>query len=349
MKWWPDVCLPGDMVRVRIGAVKHYGVFISENEIIQFGPPPVSLGAIDNRDICVCAATAEEFSCGNIIEKAVLDRGESRRRLPLDKTVEIARSRLGEKGYSLLHNNCEHFAYECVFGEKRSVQEEEARERWNNRAILDIYIAKLPEDILIKPVSCAEREKEIQRTHNSELKKARFFDWQVLMYAANRSFGLNGEKLTYKKSSNGRWSCDQFFFSLTHTEGAVAVAVSNGKVGIDMENISAFNKKSYSDAASVSRLLRRISTQREENSAADNDFITLWLKKESIFKCCGERFSPREIESSDHKTEVYTLVNYPELRFSVCGEKAENARVFLYENGSARLINSEVVKNGSDQ
>ena len=42
MRWTPDECRPGDIVRVKLGAIYHYGVFVSEDEVVQFGEPPVS-------------------------------------------------------------------------------------------------------------------------------------------------------------------------------------------------------------------------------------------------------------------------------------------------------------------
>lgn len=347
MKWWPEICAPGDMVRVSIGSVKHYGIFVSENEIIQFGPPPVSLKIMNSGDICVCSATAEEFSCGNIIERAVLDKSESKKRLPPEKTVEIARSRLGEKGYSLLHNNCEHFAYECVFGEKRSSQEDEARARWKNRPILDVYIAPLPEEINITPVACEAREAEIRNTNNEELRAARFYDWQVLSYAANRSFGLREEEISFRKASDGKWSCDKFFFSLSHTKGAVAVAVSNGKVGIDLENVAEYERKPISRGKLRRNMFRRICTEKEAQLADEKDFLPLWLKKESIFKCFGDSASPLKEETADRPAEVFGLKKYPDFLFCVCGEKLRNARFYLYENNAACAVNSEIVKSES--
>ena len=39
-----------------------------------------------------------------------------------EKTVERARSKLGQKGYNILTNNCEHFAIWCKTGEEESSQ-----------------------------------------------------------------------------------------------------------------------------------------------------------------------------------------------------------------------------------
>lgn len=131
MRFWPSQCRPGDMIRVRIGSIWHYGIYVSDSEVIQFGFPPRE-GAERADIITVCATDMDAFSGGSIVERAELGPIERLKRFPPDKTVALARSRLGEGGYDLLHNNCEHFVFECVFGVKRSMQEEEARKRWND-------------------------------------------------------------------------------------------------------------------------------------------------------------------------------------------------------------------------
>ncbi len=42
MRWEPTACQAGDMVRIRLGSVYHYGIFVSEDEVIQFGLPPTA-------------------------------------------------------------------------------------------------------------------------------------------------------------------------------------------------------------------------------------------------------------------------------------------------------------------
>ena len=132
MKWAPADCKSGDMIRISLGSFYHYGVFVSEDEVIQFGYPPLPEFREKNENITVGAVDIDEFSSGKIVEVAVLDRREKKRRIPPEKTVEIARSRIGEGGYNILHNNCEHFAYECVFGISKSTQEEYIRSMWQS-------------------------------------------------------------------------------------------------------------------------------------------------------------------------------------------------------------------------
>ena len=130
MKWWPRECAPGDMIRVRIGSVYHYGVFVSEDEVIQFGLPPVDLREHLNRENLVVATDIETFSCGNIVETAEPDRREARTRVPPEQAIAAARARLGEGGYDLIRNNCEHFASECCYGTHFSEQCDGFRQKW---------------------------------------------------------------------------------------------------------------------------------------------------------------------------------------------------------------------------
>lgn len=130
MRWEPKEASRGDMVRIKIGLFYHYGVFVSEDEVIQFGYPPIP--KYKNMDpVVVGAVDIDTFACEKFVEVAVLDRKERRERRSVEETVEFARSKIGEGGYNLIHNNCEHFAYECVFGVKRSTQEEAARAFYN--------------------------------------------------------------------------------------------------------------------------------------------------------------------------------------------------------------------------
>ena len=43
MKWTFNEAKPGAMVRVCLGEVYHYGIYVSDDEIILFGPPPTTI------------------------------------------------------------------------------------------------------------------------------------------------------------------------------------------------------------------------------------------------------------------------------------------------------------------
>ena len=78
MKWEPTDCKTGDMVRIRLGSIYHYGVFLSEDEVVQFGYPPIPEFSEQNAVVTVVAVDIDTFSCGHIVEVAVLDRKEKK-------------------------------------------------------------------------------------------------------------------------------------------------------------------------------------------------------------------------------------------------------------------------------
>jgi hypothetical protein len=57
--------------------------------------------------------------------------------------VARARSRMGERRYRLLSNNCEHFCQWCITGEARSTQVEQWME-WAKRELLSLGARALP-------------------------------------------------------------------------------------------------------------------------------------------------------------------------------------------------------------
>ena len=130
MKWAYRECQFGDIIRVKLGSVYHYGIFASEDEVIAFGLPPTAENLKNQQDIKVLATDIDVFSCGNLVEAAQLSLKEKLRRASPEKTIAAARARIGEGGYNLIHNNCEHFVNEIVFGEKISEQEREVRRKW---------------------------------------------------------------------------------------------------------------------------------------------------------------------------------------------------------------------------
>ena len=130
MKWVYAECHSGDIIRVKLGSVYHYGIFVSDDEVIAFGLPPTAENLQNQQAITVLSTDIDVFSCGNLIETAQLSLKEKLKRKSPEKTVALARSRIGEGGYNLIHNNCEHFVNEIVFGEKVSEQERSVREKW---------------------------------------------------------------------------------------------------------------------------------------------------------------------------------------------------------------------------
>ncbi len=113
---------PGAHIRVQIGKIYHHGIYIGDNMVVQFGMPFNTTQ--DPKTVKVIKSPIEDFLLGGFLEVRVFDKSEKKLKRKDRDIIKTALSSIGEGGYDLLHNNCEHFANYCVFGKKTSSQVE---------------------------------------------------------------------------------------------------------------------------------------------------------------------------------------------------------------------------------
>lgn len=102
----------GQHVFVRRTGYSHHGVDVGNGEVVHFtGEPGRKAGAQIRR------TSSEEFCRGGKVEIRVYQQC-----LPPDEVIAHAESKLGDAGYHLVFNNCEHFARWCVTGKHSSGQ-----------------------------------------------------------------------------------------------------------------------------------------------------------------------------------------------------------------------------------
>lgn len=155
----------GDVIGVARTGYDHYGVYVSKSEVIHYTSPNSDVG--DNK---IMATTFERFMRGapdffilnfpgepgkakksigigassiftpspRDVLPSIFDllRQINYKRYSADEIVSRARSRLGENSYSLLFNNCEHFAIWCATNVKESQQIQKILELVGQRGIV---------------------------------------------------------------------------------------------------------------------------------------------------------------------------------------------------------------------
>ncbi len=323
MKWTVSEPQYGDMIRVKAGKVLHYGIYVSDEEVIQFGESPI-LGVKSAEEIVVLATNIDAFLQGEFLEVVAFDKKEQKRKNAADKIVEIARMRIGEKGYHILRNNCEHFAYECVFGVHKSEQAEKAIVS-SLQPIVDVYYAPLCKKIKLRSITPIKRRLEIENCSNEKVRLEKYSVWKLLAYAIKKSFGLKSKKLNFQKKENGQWVCDNCFFSLTHSENIVAVAVSNYPIGVDVEKVKSHSEEVAKKVLTNNELQEFLRLDKKERV---DFFIQKWTQKESVYKQNGAKtFEPRKIESFNGESKIIEL-NGQQYGLSVASDKIQELRVF---------------------
>ena len=113
----------GDHIRVNRGLYCHHGIYVSDDEVIHFtGNEDDSI--LDWSKPEVISSDLDYFLKGDTLEVKEYTDDELEDLYPVDHIVQYARACLGDKGYNLVFNNCEHFANTCTLGRFRSRQVE---------------------------------------------------------------------------------------------------------------------------------------------------------------------------------------------------------------------------------
>lgn len=115
----------GDHIRVQriCGLYAHHGIYISDDEVIHFtGQDDDSI--LDWSKCEVIKTNLATFLKGGTVEVKEYTDEEFQDLYSPEQIVIYARSCIGDKGYNLAFNNCEHFANVCTLGRFRSQQVE---------------------------------------------------------------------------------------------------------------------------------------------------------------------------------------------------------------------------------
>jgi len=175
----------------------------------------------------------------------------------------------------------------------------------NQSIVCDVYIATIPENVQVGSVFPKQREQEINACSHERVKREKYCAWKLLEYALKHSLGLSLSELEFQKTEHGKWTTPACYFSITHCDGVVAVAVSLDKVGVDVEKCS--------DKLRSARFLTEQETlclQALQECEQLGYLAKIWTQKESIFKAFLEgSFAPSRIETEEYKTLTKTLGN----------------------------------------
>ena len=114
---------PGDMIFTDRFFYRHYGIYTGYGRVIHFSSQNGDFG----NDACVRETSLKQFTRGGECRVVIFDGSRNNAlQFSREETISRARSRMGEKGYNLFFNNCEHFALWCKTGINKSVQVEKA-------------------------------------------------------------------------------------------------------------------------------------------------------------------------------------------------------------------------------
>ena len=109
----------GDVIAVKRPGYIHFGIYAGKSKVIHFASVNGDFGS----DICVHEARLNNFKNGSdCLVVKYLSKNNSAKFYSPDETLKRAREQIGDSGYNLFFNNCEHFASWCKTGYFKSEQ-----------------------------------------------------------------------------------------------------------------------------------------------------------------------------------------------------------------------------------
>ena len=164
------------------------------------------------------------------------------------------------------------------------------------------------------------REKALQYKKLDDRKRS-VLAFVLLQHALREKYGINEvPEFVYNEFGKPSFSNLPIRFSLSHCKDAVACAVSDHNIGIDVETIVPYNPDVARRVCTATEL--EMLTQSEDQ---DVDFIKLWTIKEAISKYEGMGLS---LPFCEIKTENYAvesrILDDSNCIISVCGDSCDD-------------------------
>ncbi len=154
----------------------------------------------------------------------------------------------------------------------------------------DVYYATLPNVLGRRGVYPPARAEYIANTSNPLLRRQRYYVWLLLEHALEESLHKTLAEIQPYLTERGVWASPVCHFSLSHGDNAVAVAISDGAVGVDIQ-------KRIERVELAMHILAPSEQDAFQTAEDPHAFLTeLWTKKESLFKASGAlRFQPKTL------------------------------------------------------
>ena len=172
--------------------------------------------------------------------------------------------------------------------------------------IVDVYISAIDKDEPIGKIENEARREEISKISNERVKREKYFVWKLLCHALKHSFDIDEQNFNFAKLDCGAWTVEGAEISISHSDDAIAVAVSSSSVGIDIERVHKPRSNRMAEFIMNERELKVFNSLPDEEK--EERLIEIWTAKEAIFKTKkAPAFLPKETDVDSYPTKTIKL------------------------------------------
>lgn len=120
----------------------------------------------------------------------------------------------------------------------------------------------------------------IKSINDAKRKAQSYYVWKLLLQALSK-LSIQYDSNCFVKNENGSWGYidNSFFFSLSHSDNIVCVAISDNPVSIDVEK---YDKKIIK---ATNLLIKKFPDEIDSKSPSENERLEYFTKKWTQFEC----------------------------------------------------------------
>ena len=169
-----------------------------------------------------------------------------------------------------------------------------------------VYISKIEDNTVMEKLFSEERNREIEEIRNERARLEKYSVFKLLEKAVSEELGISPNEAKIYKNENRRWTSPYFDFSLSHSKGAVVVAISGMRVGVDIEALTGNERTGVAKKyLSESEYAEYEALRGEEKEIY---FLSKWTAKEALFKSKNEaQFLPSEVIAANEEVVTQTV------------------------------------------
>ncbi|OPA80596.1 peptide transporter [Paenibacillus selenitireducens] len=186
---------------------------------------------------------------------------------------------------------------------------------------------------LLQNLVSNEKQEKIKRFRFDIDKKLSLYSELLIRIIVCRNTDIKNQDIVFEKTYYGKpmlRNLSEFHFNISHTRNAIAVAISDYPIGVDIESI----KNAEMDIVERFFNIDEFSYITENTSDQDKRFYEIWTKKEAYIKYIGKGLSMslNSFSSLDHKIPSYFYnINGAEYVISVCNGTQKSELIELSE------------------
>lgn len=144
------------------------------------------------------------------------------------------------------------------------------------------------------------RLRQIDQCLNNAIRQQKIYSWLLLNYALQKEFKYDIVKQkNFKLINKCFWKYKNYFFSITHRDEYVAIAISMHKIGVDLE---LFNKKLFKK-----NIWNRITSKNKNLKYSPLSCLILWIKNEAFFKQASSKYIAWSNKKNDEEVTVVNI------------------------------------------